>query len=583
MGIALRETGEVEAAIEHFRRAVELDPGFAAAQTNLGQIHLDRGEAEAALPHCQEAVRLQPNIAAMHHNLGNALRALERYLDARAAYLEALRIDPNLAMAHAHLGLTLGKENATGEALQWLKRATELEPRNAMFWEYLAEAHDELEEPAQANPCWRRMLELGEERAGPHLSLGWALQEEGHIDEAMEHYRAAARLNPEGGMPPMSLAGVYEEQGKLEEAEGALREAIRLQPKFALPHARLATLLRGKFSDEDLAALEERIANEDIGKGPRARMLFGLAHVLDARRDYERAAECLRKANALTLEVNHKRRDYAPDEHREFVDMLLNQFHPDFFRRLRRRIGFPSARLRIRLAALGHDPDRAGAGEPSRDLRRRRTTPGATHLRRFAGCRGARRTSAQRAGPADAAGDRLPGRRPSRSSGRIGRRSRAADRRQNARQLYVPGAARGPLSAGHVYPLPARPARHRGLLLDDRFPQYPLGEFARAHHDALRAVLALMDHWRRVLPVPIHDVDYEEMVEDQEAVSRRLIERCGLEWDPACLEFYRHERPVRTASVTQVREPVYKRSVARWKNYEADLAEVFAALCNSRS
>ena len=48
-----------------------------------------------------------------------------------------------------------------------------------------------------------------------------------------------------------------------------------------------------------------------------------------------------------------------------------------------------------------------------------------------------------------------------------------------------------------------------------------------------------MDHWRRVLPVPIHDVDYEEMVEDQEGVARRLIAVCGLEWDPACLEFYR--------------------------------------------
>src|SRR6185312_9245014 len=92
----------------------------------------------------------------------------------------------------------------------------------------------------------------------------------------------------------------------------------------------------------------------------------------------------------------------------------------------------------------------------------------------------------------------------------------------------------------------------------------------------------LMAHWRRVLPVPIHDVDYEQMVEDQEGVSRRLVDLCGLEWDPACLEFYRHERPIRTASVTQVRQPVYKKSVARWKNYEADLGEVFTALDRMR-
>ncbi len=88
----------------------------------------------------------------------------------------------------------------------------------------------------------------------------------------------------------------------------------------------------------------------------------------------------------------------------------------------------------------------------------------------------------------------------------------------------------------------------------------------------------LMDHWRAVLPVPIHEVDYEETVADLEGVARRLLAACGLEWDPACLEFHRTNRPVRTASVTQVRQPVYKQSVARWKNYERELADLFAAL-----
>ena len=83
----------------------------------------------------------------------------------------------------------------------------------------------------------------------------------------------------------------------------------------------------------------------------------------------------------------------------------------------------------------------------------------------------------------------------------------------------------------------------------------------------------LMDHWREVLPVPIHHVDYEETVTDLESVARRLIAACGLDWEPACLEFHRTERPVRTASVSQVRQPVYQRSVARWKNYEGALGE----------
>ena len=88
----------------------------------------------------------------------------------------------------------------------------------------------------------------------------------------------------------------------------------------------------------------------------------------------------------------------------------------------------------------------------------------------------------------------------------------------------------------------------------------------------------LMDHWRAVLPATIHSVDYEETVADLEGVARRLLAACGQEWDPACLEFHRTSRPIRTASVAQVRQPVYKQSVARWKHYERELADLFASL-----
>jgi len=87
-----------------------------------------------------------------------------------------------------------------------------------------------------------------------------------------------------------------------------------------------------------------------------------------------------------------------------------------------------------------------------------------------------------------------------------------------------------------------------------------------------------MEHWRTVLPVSMHEVDYEEVVSDLEGTTRRLLATCGLEWDPACLEFHRTSRPVRTASVTQVRRPIYTSSVGRWKNYALALDDLFAAI-----
>jgi hypothetical protein len=87
-----------------------------------------------------------------------------------------------------------------------------------------------------------------------------------------------------------------------------------------------------------------------------------------------------------------------------------------------------------------------------------------------------------------------------------------------------------------------------------------------------------MEHWRKVLPVPLLEVDYEETVADLEGVARKLVAWCGLAWEPTCLDFQQAKRPVRTASAVQVRQPVYRTSVERWKHYEQALGPLFARL-----
>jgi hypothetical protein len=99
-------------------------------------------------------------------------------------------------------------------------------------------------------------------------------------------------------------------------------------------------------------------------------------------------------------------------------------------------------------------------------------------------------------------------------------------------------------------------------------------DIASRFHDYQR----LMDHWRGVLPVPLLEVDYEETVADLEGMARRLVAWCDLKWEPGCLAFHESKRPVRTASLTQVRQPIYKHSVARWKHYEPALGELFGKL-----
>ena len=98
-----------------------------------------------------------------------------------------------------------------------------------------------------------------------------------------------------------------------------------------------------------------------------------------------------------------------------------------------------------------------------------------------------------------------------------------------------------------------------------------------------RSYEALMAHWRAVLPPGVMlEVQYEELVADFENHARRIVEFCGMDWDPRCLAFYETKRPVRTASVTQVREPIFTRSIGRWREYERWLGPLFDALGSSR-
>jgi len=88
----------------------------------------------------------------------------------------------------------------------------------------------------------------------------------------------------------------------------------------------------------------------------------------------------------------------------------------------------------------------------------------------------------------------------------------------------------------------------------------------------------LMRHWESVLELPMMTVQYEEMVADQERVSRALVDFIGLEWDDRCLQFHKSERTVATASYDQVRQPIYTQSMARWKNYEKHIKPLVDAL-----
>ena len=580
LGNVLRESGRSDEALTQFRRAIELDPADALARTNLGQLLMERGQAEEALPHCEEAVRLLPSIAALHHNLGNVLRELGQFERGRAEYIQAIRLEPGLAKAHAHLGLLFKREHRLENAVVCLKRAIELDSSDPDFSEFLGDVSMEQQDFTQAIDCYKQALAIApKEQAGRHLSLGWALQEDGRLAEAVAQYREAQRIEPSLPAIYNHLGGFHEELGELAEAEATYRRAIELEPRSPAALARLGTLLRGQLPQADLALLEQKMADLSVKPEIRARLAFALSHVLDARGEFSRAASWMREANALTFETRLGQNDFVPSDHQRFVDNILKQFDADFFARTR------GSGLQSRLPVFVFGLPRSGTSLIEQILASHPRMHGAGELR-------------------------------------LGRQSFEAIPQIMGRNTLpmeciedLDAEAIGRLAELHLKRQKAV-APERAERVIDKMPDnymyigllaalFPRGVFIHCRRDLRDVALScwmtdfrsmswpsqtahigfrfeqyrrLMNHWRAVLPVTVNDVDYEETVADLEGVARRLIELCGLEWDPRCLEFHRTRRQVRTASLVQVRRPVYQTSVGRWKNYESELAELCAAL-----
>ena len=580
LGAALRALGEQARALEHMKRAVELDPQFASARNNLGQFLLETGRSDLALPHCQAAVALQPEMAEAHNNLGNVYRALGHFAEARWCYGEAIRKNPEMSQACVSLALTLQLEGRWDDALPWFRRAIEIRPGSTDYLALLAEAEVDREHYEEAIDCYQKIIERDPGDATAHNAIGWLLLEEGQLDLSAEHLRTALRMQPDLMVANVSLGSLHEKMGDFTAAEACFRTAVDDEAARSHALARLAMLLRGKLPDDDCKAIEERLADSNASDPARLNLFFGLANVWDARGRYAEAAACARQANALAL-AQFQRRSmvHDPAQHERFVSGLIEAFEPALFQRLAnagletRRpvfiVGLARSGTTLIEQILASHSQFHGAGELPLARHDFQAIPGllesdlapvacisdlTPEVVRQLALRHNDKLQSLDGGKSARIGDKMPdnyvhlGLLTTLFPNAVFIHCRR-DLRDVAVSCWITGfrSVRWTNDTNHIA---------------TRFQQYD----------------RLMKHWQAVLPAPIHHVDYEETVDDLEGVARRLLDACGLEWEPACLEFHRTSRPVQTASFNQVRQPVYRGSLGRWKNYETELADLFAAL-----
>jgi tetratricopeptide (TPR) repeat protein len=571
LGVALRALERRDEALAHFQEAVELSPTLAEAHTNLGELYLEMGQTGRALGHCQTAVALRPDLAEAHNNLGNVLRLLGRFAEARECCRRAIELNPRLAQAHASMGLSF-QYDGWHQVLPWLRWAVTLDPKNVDYLAYVGDAAAEHELFPEAEDCCRKVLAVNPRHPIALNALGWVYQAERHTDEALACYRAAIAAKPDFAKAHFNLGGLYEQIGDFAAAEACYRAAIDHEPASEAAMSKLAIILEKRLPDKDMARMKARL---DVVNSPpplRSSLLFGMARVHDARGEYQVAAPMLSEANAISLQIR-KSRDQCFDSAKQLdlVDRLNSSTDAAFFERLansgirtRRPVfvfGLPRSGTSLIEQILASHAEVHGGGELPFSMRGFESLPTLTGrtdepVDCFADltCEQVRSLAAQH----DAWLTEIDG----------GACSRVIDKLPG--NYYYLGMIALLFPDATLIHCRRDP---RDVAVSCWMANFRTINWAN-HPDHLVAHFEvysrLMAHWRGVLPIPIVEVDYEHTVTDLETVARRLVAACGLEWDPACLEFHRSNRPVRTASVAQVRQPVYRGSLERCRNYADD-------------
>ncbi len=605
--------GERDAAMEGLRRSAPHHPHDGAIAAALGGMLLASGKTLEAIPWLTRACEFDPNDARTQADRGLALTRLKRHTEALEAYAaalgheriastltnraaslielrrfdeaardldEALRLAPGLPGALYNIGALLEvRHRYVGAALAF-QHAYDSQPD--FLDAYLARGRVQLRigEYEEAVADYDRALERAASTPAQQ-AVAWshravALLRLGRVDEALPASEKALALGP-GDAEAWHQHGVLlRELGRMEEARAALREALRLAPTSGGIHNDLVQSKRCKPDDPQLEEMRRLVADPAVDPGDEMELRFALGKAYDELGEPGSAMEHWLRGNALVRLGDGYDESAALGEfasvRSQFSRCYIAERRTGGLRGARPIFvfGMPRSGTTLIEQILASHPEAFGAGETDDFVR---------VVWRIAldGVGGFRfpEVASHLFAPHMAA---IGGEYMRMATVHDPRGLRPIDKTTN-NYLFAGLIALALPDARIVHmrrnPVDCCLSCFSKKFIGDHGYAYDLAELGRYY----RAYDELMAHWRDVLPAGLMiDVDYEALVADQEGETRRLLAHCGLPFDPRCLEFYKTERQIQTASATQVREPLYRRAVARWRAYEPYLEPLLREL-----
>jgi tetratricopeptide (TPR) repeat protein len=564
-----------EPAIEAYLRGVNLNPALPAswnALQRLFSLTAQTANAGTAASHVQTLAALPPEVVTATSMLADgdlqpAELLIRKYLLEHGDHVEAMRVLARIGMQlgilddaelllerllelapdyHAarfdYAQVLLDRHRHT-RALEELKKLLAAEPGNRSYRTALATAHVGLGDAAGAVARYRELLTETPQAPDLHLSVAHALKTLGQQQQAIESYRAAAALRPSFGDAWWSLAN----------------------------------LKTYRFTDSELQSMRAQEAAASTELVDRFHLCFALGKALEDRGEYAESFRYYERGNALKRSQSGYQPRFIERNARLQAEVCTAQFFA-----AQAGIGCPG-NAPIFIVGL----PRSGSTLIEQILASHSQVEGTMELpeipRLVAGLQGRSFTDSEPRYPA------------------ILRDLKAADFARMG-ESYLADTRAYRKGRPHFIDKMPNNFRHLGLIhlilpnariIDARreamaccfsnFKQlfasgqeftYSIADIAAYY----RSYIGLMAHWDAVLPGRILRVQHEEVVVDLEGSVRRILDFCGLQFEPACLEFYRTERSVRTASSEQVRQPIYKEGIDQWRHFEPWLGPLREAL-----
>lgn len=577
LGIVRFERREFEEAVKCYETAIATDAGYPEAHNNLGNALRALGHDEAAVESYQQALLLREDYPEAYNNLASVLRDEGNLDEAEHCYRKAIELRPTYLDPYGNLAGLLVDNKRADEALRVLGEALRIDENHVPTLITVARTQLSLGNHAQAEQACRLALAQDADNADAAVAFGEVLQELDRFPEALVAFERAVALEPDASDIRNHYGVCLKAVGRLDEARSQFLKAIELNPQAYGCYSNLSDLERFTPDNSHLLAMEAVIAAAADAESPRYLSLhFALGKAYDDLGEYEKAIRHY-KIGAATKRA---KLDYDEKETGTFFDTIRSTFSRAFLD----SCAFAGNPSRLPIFIVGMP--RSGSTLVEQILSSHPKIFGAGETKEFSRRLGALRSRFPSLPKYPALVTKMkPEHFAILSDGYLGAIGEAAGTAARATDklltnYYFVGLLHVLFPNARFINTRRNPvdtcwSAFTKLFKDDMPHSYDFGELGRYY----RKYEELMDHWQAVLPRgTIKTVVYEDVVNDVEACAREIVDFVGLPWDPACLAFHESDRPVKTASVVQVRKPVYRSSVERWRRYGAEIQPLVDAL-----